>query len=225
MDSKLNSKLNAILKNDKAVYLALDQGLEHGPTDFNNLNIDPEYVFDIAKKGDFNAIILQKGLAIRYHENYKYKIPLILKLNGKTNLFKTDTPYSSQICSVNQAVKLGADAIGYTLYFGSPYEAQMFSEFAKIEEEAHNHGLPVVLWAYPRGPGVDDTNTNTLAYAARASLELGADLIKIKYNGDPNYKWVVKCAGNAKLFVAGGMKTENISLLNGCWGFRYCYRS
>ena len=209
----MHHNINNLLNKDKAVFLALDQGLEHGPKDFNLKTINPEYVFNIAKEGNFNAIILQKGLAVKYNENYRYKIPLILKLNGKTNLSHQD-PYSAQICSVNKAVKLGADAVGYTIYFGSPYEAEMFKEFSKIEEEAHDHGLGVVIWAYPRGPGIDDMNTDTLAYSARACLELGADFIKIKYNGDPDgYKWVVKSAGNTKLFTAGGEKKDFRALL------------
>ena len=128
-------KINELLTNNKALFLALDQGLEHGPKDFNLTTINPEYVFNLARDEKFNAIILQKGLAIRYHENYRYKIPLILKLNGKTGLGHRE-PYSPQICSVKKAVKLGADAVGYTIYFGSPYEPEMFKEFSKIEEEA-----------------------------------------------------------------------------------------
>lgn len=204
----MKDRLNVLLNNKKAVYLALDQGLEHGPTDFNNINIDPEYIFDLAKKGEFNALILQKGLAIKYSENYKYKVPLILKLNGRTSMPQNVEPYSPPICSVNKAIKLGADAVGYTIYFGSSYESEMFREFAKIEEQAHDYGLPVVVWAYPRGTGINDKDTNTLAYSARAALELGADFIKIKYNGDKNYKWVVKSAGNAKIFMSGGSKRD-----------------
>jgi len=204
----IQHKINELLTNNKALFLALDQGLEHGPKDFNLTTINPEYVFNLARDEKFNAIILQKGLAIRYHENYRYKIPLILKLNGKTGLGHRE-PYSPQICSVKKAVKLGADAVGYTIYFGSPYEPEMFKEFSKIEEEAHDYGLPVVLWAYPRGSGVEESSTDTLAYAARASLELGADFIKIKYNGDSEgYKWIVKSSGNSKLFAAGGEKKD-----------------
>lgn len=206
-------KVNSLLTKGKAVFLALDQGLEHGPKDFNLNTIDSEYVFNLAREGNFNALILQKGLAIRYHDSFRYKVPLILKLNGKTNLSHAD-PYSPQICSVNKAIKLGADAVGYTIYFGSPYESFMFKDFARIEEEAHDYGLPVVVWAYPKGSGIDDTSTDTLAYSARAALELGADFIKIKYNDDPQgFKWVVKSAGNAKLFVAGGEKTNPKHLL------------
>src|SRR3989344_1314426 len=204
----MEHKLNDLLTKGRGVFLALDQGLEHGPKDFNLQTINSEYVFHLAKEGNFNAIILQKGLAIRYHENYRYKVPLILKLNGKTKMSPGDA-YAPQLCTVNKAIKLGADAVGYTIYFGSPHEALMMKEFAKIEEEAHEYGLPVVLWAYPRWHGIDENSTDTLAYAARAALELGADFIKIKYNGDAKgFNWVVKSAGNAKLFIAGGEKTD-----------------
>ena len=96
-------KVNELLTNKKALFLALDHGLEHGPTDFNQKNINSEYVLDIAVKGNYNAIVLQKGLAEKYYENYRSKIPLILKLNGKTsiNKDKTQDPYSPQLCSVS----------------------------------------------------------------------------------------------------------------------------
>ncbi|MEA3378658.1 MAG: fructose-bisphosphate aldolase, partial [Nanoarchaeota archaeon] len=75
------------MKKGKSLLLAYDQGLEHGPTDFNDKNIDPDYIMDIAIKGKFNGIILQKGIAEKY---YQGKIPLILKLNGKTKFLKGD---------------------------------------------------------------------------------------------------------------------------------------
>ena len=137
-----------------------------------------------------------------------------MKLNGKTRI-KSSEPYAPQICSVSKAVELGASAIGYTLYFGSAYEHQMIKEFSKMQEEAREHDLPVILWAYPRGNGIDESNTDVLAYAARASLELGADIIKIKYNHDKiGFKWVVKSAGKSRVLVAGGEKTSPEKLLN-----------
>ena len=212
--SKIEFNSNKLLTYGKAVYLALDHGLEHGPSDFNIKNVDPDYVLNIADRGKFNAIILQKGLAMKYYGNFKSRLPLIIKLNGKTKLPKDNEPYSGQICSVSKAVRLGATAVGYTIYFGSPYEEQMLKEFSKIEEEAHDNGLPVVVWAYPRGPSINDKDTETLAYSARAALELGADFIKIKYNNDKNYDWVVKCAGKAKLFMSGGEKENSKDFLN-----------
>ena len=192
--------------------LAYDQGLEHGPVDFNLDNIDPQYIVDIANEGGFNAVIFQHGIAEKYAE--KIKVPLIIKLNGKTNLADV-APYSAINCSVKRAVKLGASAVGYTIYLGSPRESDIFREFAEVVEEAHRYGLPVIAWVYPRGPKInDDKTTELLAYAARTGLELGADVVKIKYNDDiEGFKWVTKAAGKTKVVVAGGAKLEDKKLL------------
>jgi len=203
-----------LLTKGKGIFLAYDQGLEHGPTDFNSNNVDPENILDIARKGKYNAVILQKGIAEKYYAPYRHDIPLILKVNGKTQIPKI-APISSQVCSVAHAIKLGASAIGYTIYDGSPLEPQIFKEFGKIQEEAHDYGLPVVAWMYPRGEFVkDDEATDIIAYSARIGLELGADFVKIRYNGDfEGFKWIVKCAGKVKVFVAGGLKAEQADLL------------
>jgi class I fructose-bisphosphate aldolase len=207
--------LNKIMTKGKAIFLAYDQGMEHGPTDFNDKNIDPNYIIDIAKKGGFNAVIFQKGIAEKYYKEIKEsKVPLIIKLNGKTSFLKLE-PYSPPLCSVKEAIDLGASAIGYTLYIGSKHEARMFKEFEKIQEQAHEYSLPVIVWMYPRGKAVkDEFDKNTLAYAARLGLELGADIVKMKYNGKTeDLKWIVKSAGKVKVVIAGGTKTGEKALL------------
>ncbi|MCH8945636.1 MAG: fructose-bisphosphate aldolase [Nanoarchaeota archaeon] len=208
-------KLNKILKNGKAIFLAYDQGLEHGPTDFNDKNVDPKYIIDIAKKGKLNALIFQKGVVGKYQKEIKKsKIPLILKLNGKTKIRKGE-PFSPLICTVDEAIDLGADAVGYTIYIGSEYESKMFEEFEKIEQEAHAKSLPVVAWIYPRGKNVkNDTSKEMISYAARVGLELGADIVKIKYGGNPrDLKWAVKSAGKTKVMISGGTKKSEIDFL------------
>ncbi len=202
--------LNKILKSGKAMFLAYDHGLEHGPTDFNDKDVDPRYIIEIAKKGKFNALIFQKGIAEKYnHEIKESGVPLIVKLNGKTNLLKGE-PVSRQICSVKEAVSLGAVAVGYTLYIGSRFESVMMKEFDAIEEEAHKLGLPVIAWIYPRGKSVEKKPVGELiAYAARVALEIGADLVKLKYDGKPkDLKWAVESAGKTKVFIAGGTHEE-----------------
>ncbi|MBI5392075.1 fructose-bisphosphate aldolase [Candidatus Woesearchaeota archaeon] len=210
----MHDKIRDLLNENKALFLSMDQGLEHGPKDFNLTTIDPKYVLEIALKGQYSGMILQKGIAEKYYENYRHEIPLIIKVNGKTSLVQTD-PYSPQLCSVKNAVKLGAKAVGYTIYLGSSYEAEMLREFSKIAEEAHDHGIPVIAWMYPRGSFIqNEADTDLLAYAARVGLELGADFIKMKYNGDKQgMKWVVKCAGKTRVLVAGGEKTAPEHLL------------
>ncbi|MCK4522327.1 MAG: fructose-bisphosphate aldolase [Nanoarchaeota archaeon] len=208
-------KLDKITKKGKALYLAYDQGLEHGPTDFNDKNVDPKYIIDIAKKGKYNGIIFQKGIVERYYnEIKKSKVPLIIKLNGKTRLVKGD-PIAPQLCSVKRAIELGAKAVGYTIYVGSIHEPVIFREFEKIEEEAYSYGIPVIAWVYPRGKAIkDELSRKTLAYAARVGLELGADMIKIKYNGNKkDLKWVIKSAGKVKVLIAGGKKTSEKKFL------------
>ncbi len=208
-------KLNKIMRKGKAFFLAYDQGLEHGPTDFNDKNVDPNYIIDIAKKGKYTGIIFQKGIAEKYNsEIKKSKIPLIVKLNGKTNLVKGD-PVSIQLCTVKEAIKLGAVAVGYTIYIGSIHENKMLNEFEKIEKEAHSLGMPVVLWIYPRGKSIKGNSKRKLmAYATRTGLELGADIIKVKYEGSfDDLKWAVKSAGKAKVVIAGGTKKDEKILL------------
>jgi len=185
--------------------LAYDQGFEHGPSaDFNDQNIDPGYIMDIAVKGDFTGVVFHKGIAGKY---YNGKVPLIVKLNGKTSLPRGE-PVSTLVCSVEEAISLGAKGVGYTIYLGSANESVMLEEFGQVEEEAHEEGLPAIAWIYPRGEAVkNDTAPEIVAYAARAGLEMGADAVKIKYTGaTDSFRWAVKAAGLAKVFMSGGPK-------------------
>jgi len=208
--------LGKIMKKGKALFLAYDQGLEHGPeSDFNDKNVDPLYVIDIARRGKFQGVVFHKGIAKKYNKEIKKsKVPLIVKLNGKTKI-RQGEPISTLTCSVDQAIKLGAAAVGYTIYIGSQYEPIIFSNFRKVEEEAHAKGLPVITWIYPRGKAVkNDVSREMMAYAARTGLELGADIVKMKYGGKPaDLKWAVKAAGRTKIIISGGNKKSEAQFL------------
>jgi len=207
--------LSKITKKGKALFLAYDQGLEHGPVDFNDKNVDPNYIINIAKKGKYTGIVFQKGIAEKYNKEIKEsKVPLIVKLNGKTSLFKGE-PISRQLCKVKEAIKLGASAVGYTIYIGSDYEDEMLQEFEKIQRKAHKKGLPVIVWIYPRGKSIKGkSKTKLMAYAARTGLEIGADIIKIRFEGTrKDLQWAVKSAGKTKVVVAGGTKKNEKVLL------------
>jgi class I fructose-bisphosphate aldolase len=193
------------LRKGKGILLAYDQGLEHGPSkDFNEKSVDPAYILRIAEKGRFTGIIFQKGVAEKYYDG---KVPLVIKVNGKTSLPKGE-PIASQICSVKQARALGAKAVGYTIYLGSAHENLMLSEFGRIQQEAHELGLAAIAWIYPRGEAVtNDIAPEIVANAARAGLEVGADAVKIKYTGDSDsFRWAVRSAGAARVFMSGGPK-------------------
>ncbi|MCL5439175.1 MAG: fructose-bisphosphate aldolase [Patescibacteria group bacterium] len=231
--------LDKITTNNKALYLAYDQGFEHGPTDFNDENVDPNFVLDIGIKGGFNAIIFQKGVAEKYYPSTSSgqvpsasslqqsseqagqvtKIPLILKLNGKTNLVEGRDPYSPLLCTVSEALDLGAVAVGYTIYVGSEFESKMTSEFSSVVREAHEKGVPVIGWMYLAGKFLRQAQDKQkgrelTAYAARLGLELGADIIKIKYPGDlESLKWAVESAGKTKVVISGGVKENENEFL------------
>ena len=224
----MRARLNKILRNGQGMFLAYDQGMEHGPMDFNDLNVDPLYIIDIARRGKFSALIFQKGIAEKYGaEIRKSKVPLIVKLNGKTNLVKGE-PVSRAICSVEEAVKLGAVAVGYTIYIGSEFEEEMLSEAGEIIEEAHSLGMAVVVWIYPRGKFLRNFSRDgrrkvvggryvvkrgrsregeLMAYAARVGLEIGADVVKLHSTGvKEDVEWAVESAGKCKVVVAGGVR-------------------
>ncbi len=201
--------LSKISKNKKFFFLAYDQGMEHGPVDFNLENINPKYIFDLTKSGLFTGVIVQKGIAEKYYKADEYKTPLIIKLNGKTHFLNED-PYSPQLTSVEEAIRLRAKAVGYTVYVGSKNEAKMLKEFSRIIYEAHDLGIPVIGWMYPRGSTVGEETSDITAYAARVGLEIGADIVKVKYTGDvDSMKWVVACSGVMPVCIAGGNKTND----------------
>ncbi len=203
----MDSKKDYFFKKGKSLFLAYDQGFEHGPKDFNLNNVDPESIISIAEKSkSYTGLILLPGTAEKYYDVKKNSVPLIVKLNSKTSFLKGD-PLSLQNCSVKRAKKMGAKAVGYTIYPGSVFEQQMYVELGRIIEEAHKENLKVIVWSYPRGANVDEMNTDVIAYAARIASEFGADFIKLKYNYDKEgFKWILKNSGRAKVLVSGGSK-------------------
>lgn len=216
--NELEKRLKKITPNNRAMILAYDQGFEHGPRDFKDNPLsadhgsaDPGYIIDVAKKGGFTGLVLHAGIAEAYQPLIeKSEIPLILKLNGKSELYTADDPYSPQLYSVHDAFDLGATAVGYTVYPGSKYENQMNQEFAEIIREAHRRGMPAIGWMYPRGKCIDnDAAPEIVAYGARIGLELGADIVKVKYTGSvETFRWVVECAQPTKVVMSGGPKTK-----------------
>jgi class I fructose-bisphosphate aldolase len=198
-----------IERNGKVMLLAYDQGFEHGPVDFDERSVDPNYVMKISKNGDFTGIVLHEGLAARYYDR-KVDIPLIIKLNGKTS-FQSEEPLSLQLCTVKKAAELGAIGVGYTIYVGSEFEEQMLKEFSRLEDEAHSLGMIVIAWMYPRGKKVAgrENDRDVVAYGSRLALELNADFVKVPYTGDPeSFAWSVRAAGKTGVLAQGGKKTD-----------------
>ncbi len=208
------AKLDQLFPGGTGFFLAYDQGFEHGPKDFHGDNADPDYILQIAANGHYQGVVLHHGTADKYYPPYQSKVPLLLKLNGKTSLHN-DEPLSLAVASVADAVELGAAAVGYTVYVGSEHEPQMLAEFGRIIHDAHAAGLPVFGWMYPRGAAVaNPTDPETIAYAARVGLEVGADVVKTYYPGSPEkLAEVVTLAGRTKVVIAGGTRQDPAAFL------------
>jgi fructose-bisphosphate aldolase, class I len=175
------------LQNGTALFLPYDQGLEHGPRDFfaNQAASDPKYVIGLALEGGFNGIAIQIGLAEKFYWDYAGEIPLVLKLNGKTDIPPAIDPLSPVNATVEDAVRLGADAVGYTLYVGTPMQAADFAQYRQVRADARRLGMPLIVWAYPRGSAIDGKGGKdsfyAVDYAARTASELGADMVKVNF--------------------------------------------
>jgi len=205
-----------LVRDGKVLLLAMDHGLEHGPVDFEPVpeTVNPEVVFDAATHDAVTGLAVQKGVAEAYYPSYEDDVTLLAKLNGTSNLWEGE-PYSPQNWTVENAAAMGADAVGYTVYAGSNREPEMFKDFRDAQEAAREHDLPVVMWSYPRGEGVeDDTADDVIAYATRIGLELGADVTKVKSPGSVEaMEWAVDAAGRSKVVLSGGSKVDDLQFL------------
>jgi class I fructose-bisphosphate aldolase len=175
------------LRNGTALFLPYDQGLEHGPRDFfaNPAASDPKYILALALEGGFNGIAIQIGLAQKFYWDYAGEVPLVLKLNGKTDIPAATDPLSPVNATVEDAVRLGADAVGYTLYVGTPAQERDFTQYRQVRADAERLGMPLIVWSYPRGSAIDAKGGKdsfyAVDYAARTASELGADVVKVNF--------------------------------------------
>ena len=224
------------LRNGTAIFLPYDQGLEHGPRDFfaNPAASDPKYVIDLALAGGFNGIAIQIGLAEKFYWDYAGEVPLVLKLNGKTDIPAGIDPLSPVNATVADAVRLGADAVGYTLYVGSPAQEHDFAQYLKVRQDAQRLGMPLIVWSYPRGPAIDAKGGKdsfyAVDYAARTASELGADVVKVNFphpdkqagaagpyqasfTSQQAIAAVVRSANRTLLLVSGGERAGDEAML------------
>jgi class I fructose-bisphosphate aldolase len=192
LDTGKKARLHRILhehglRNGTALFLPYDQGLEHGPRDFfaNPAASDPRYILRLALEGGFNGIAVQIGLAEKFYWEFAGEIPLILKLNGKTDIPSDAEALSPIHADVADAVRLGADAVGYTLYVGSPAQETDFAQLRAVRRDAERLGMPLIVWAYPRGAAIEAKGGKdsfyAVDYAARTASELGADVVKVNF--------------------------------------------
>lgn len=170
----------------KLVILPVDQGFEHGPPRSFAKNpdaYDPDYHFKLAIDAGLSAYAAPLGMLEASSFKFAGQIPTILKMNSSNSLASKEYPDQAISGTVQDALRLGCSAVGFTIYPGSPMALDMMEEIADLAREAKECGLAVVIWSYPRGGELSkegETAIDVCAYAAHMAALLGAHIIKVK---------------------------------------------
>lgn len=222
-DTYIANFLKATRETGRLMLFACDQKIEHMNKDFYGEGIDiadcePQHLFEIGKNGVIGVLAGQRGLVAQYAADYP-EISYLIKMNSKTNLVKTsqEDPYSPQLTDLEAVLQMRENGVnvvglGYTIYLGSEYEATMMAEAGQLIAQAHELGLLVVLWIYPRGKAVTaEKDPDLIAGAAGVALCLGADFVKVNPPKPEDGKTpaealsiAAKAAGRTGLVCAGG---------------------
>ena len=175
----------------KMVILPVDQGFEHGPARSFGINpaaYDPHYHYQLALDAGLSAYAAPLGPLEAGADTFAGQIPLILKVNSSNSLLPSNQPKTQAItATVDDALRLGCAAIGFTIYPGSSLSLEMFEDIAEMRKEAAMKGVATVIWSYPRGEDLDskaETAIDVTAYAAHIAALLGAHIIKVKLPSD-----------------------------------------
>lgn len=175
----------------KMIILPVDQGFEHGPARSFAMNAggyDPHYHYQLALDAGLNAYAAPLGMLEAGADTFAGQIPTILKVNSANSLMGDGAGKNQAItASVDDALRLGCAAIGFTIYPGSDQQLEMYEEIKDMRREAAAKGIASVVWSYPRGPAISrdgETAIDVAAYAAQIAALLGAHIIKIKLSTD-----------------------------------------
>ena len=218
MTAGTEARLNRIGTGDKYLIVPMDHGITLGAVDGL---VDIESTIDAVTTGGADAILTQKGIASRVHDN-KNGAGYIVHLNGSTSI-GPDENDKRQTGSVTGAIRAGADAVSFHINVGSEYEPDQISQLAEVTETAANYGVPVLAMTYARGHDVRDSDdpegfAEDLGHAVRLGEELGADIIKTAYSGTPeSFERVVEST-RLPVVIAGGSKgtdEETLSMVRG----------
>lgn len=193
----------------KCLLVAFDQAVEHGPREYINIDLNPIRIAKIAVNGGANGIILNIGSARLVKDYLPKNFALIIKLTARTSMVSDKSHMQAVTTTVDEAYSLGADGVAYTIYPGSDMEYKMFENLAWVKKRCAELDIPITGFMYPRSPKYKNKyDYRALEYAARIGAELGFDIVKTYYSGNPEtFRNVVKNCF-VPLLVAGGPPTK-----------------
>jgi len=193
----------------RAVIVPMDHGFSMGQIDGL---LDMTKTISDVSDGGANAIVLHKGMVKRGHRRKGRDIGLIVHLSGSTSL-NPDPNDKVLVCTVEEAIALGADAVSIHINLGAPNESKMLESGAKVVRDCNRWGVPLLVMIYPRGKGIDAFSPQAIGHCVRVAEELGADLIKTNYPGDPESFRRITRACSVPVFIAGGEKSGDLETL------------
>ncbi|MBW2061597.1 MAG: class I fructose-bisphosphate aldolase family protein [Deltaproteobacteria bacterium] len=190
----------------KTVIVPMDHGVSMGPV--SGLT-DMRQAINEAAVGGANAVVMHKGLVRSGHRSGGKDLGLIVHLSGSTVL--SPEPYAKTlVCTVEEAIKLGADAVSVHINLGNDAEKEMLNDLSNVARISNEWGMPLLAMIYPRGERIkDEYDPEAIKHAARIGAELGADLVKVSYTGDPEtFAKVVEGCG-VPVVIAGGPRMDS----------------
>ncbi|WP_227131670.1 2-amino-3,7-dideoxy-D-threo-hept-6-ulosonate synthase [Halorubellus salinus] len=195
------ARLDRISTDGNYLVVPMDHGITMGAV--KGLK-DIEATIDGVTRGGADAVLTQKGIAPRVHDN-KNGAGFIVHLNGSTTI-GPDEADKRVTGTVEEAVRAGADAVSFHINVGGEHEPNQIEDLAELTRDADRLGMPVLAMAYARGEGVDSTDPEALGHAVRLAEELGADVVKTGYSGDAeSFQHVVEST-RLPVVIAGGAK-------------------
>ncbi|MFB6112681.1 MAG: 2-amino-3,7-dideoxy-D-threo-hept-6-ulosonate synthase [Halodesulfurarchaeum sp.] len=213
MTPGIDARLARLGRDGRFVTIPMDHGITMGAV--RGLK-DIESTIDAITRGGADTVLTQKGIAGRVHPN-KNGAGYIIHLNGSTSI-GPDENDKRRTCSVEEAVKLGADGVSFHINVGSDYEPGQIEDLASVTEAAHDLGMPVLVMAYARGPGIDEHDAEALGHAVRLAEELGGDIVKTSYSGDAESFEHVTASTSKPVIIAGGSPSGDLATLENVRG-------
>jgi class I fructose-bisphosphate aldolase len=201
-------RLERIMNRDtgRTVIVPLDHGVTVGPIDGL---IDMKATVNQVASGGANAIVLHKGLVEGGHRRRGKDVGLIIHLSGSTAL----SPFPNAktlVCTVEEALRLGADAISIHINIGNGSEGEMLADLGLVARQARDWGIPLLAMMYPRGEKIkDEYDPDVIRHVARLGAELGADIIKVSYTGSVESFRRVVAGCPVPVVIAGGPKMSS----------------
>jgi len=188
------------------IIVPLDHGVSVGPIEGI---CDIRETVALVAEGGAKAIVEHKGLVGAGHRRSGADIGLIIHLSASTSL--SPHPHSKTlVSSVEEAIKLGADAVSIHINIGDEQEREMLHDFGRVSYEARNWGMPLLAMMYPRGQNIrDEYDVEVVKHAARVGCEMGADIVKVSYTGSPETFRKVVEGSTVPVVIAGGAKMES----------------